>query len=54
MNAAEYRRRWSTGHAKAEAGLRVQVPEDVQRVSESEPCFQCGTARGMCRHRRAA
>lgn len=30
----------------------VHVPENVRRVEIVEPCFMCGTARGVCRHRR--
>lgn len=31
----------------------IIVPENVERLSEHEPCFRCGQARG-CRHRRMA
>jgi hypothetical protein len=53
MTREEYKRRWSTGHAM-DHGRPVQIPDDVIRLSEHEPCFMCGTARGLCRHRRAA
>lgn len=50
MNKEEYRKNYSTGHALN--GARTFVPEDIQRVSVHEPCFFCGEARGLCRHRR--
>jgi hypothetical protein len=54
MNANEYQRRWSTGHAR-DHGRPTIVPEDIQRVTEHEPCFMCGVRAGLpCRHRRAA
>lgn len=28
----------------------VTIPEDVERLEEHRPCFNCGT-RGACRHR---
>jgi hypothetical protein len=45
-----YQRNYATSHAKN--GGRVQVPEAVERVSVHEPCFFCGEAKGLCRHRR--
>jgi tRNA(Arg) A34 adenosine deaminase TadA len=34
---------------KAERDERLEAAE---RLSEHEPCWMCGTARGLCRHRR--
>jgi hypothetical protein len=53
MDRDEYARRWSTGHAR-DHGRPTIVPENVERVSVHEPCFMCGTARGLCKHRVAA
>jgi hypothetical protein len=54
MNREEYARRWSTGH-RMDHGRPVIVPDDVERISEHEPCFYCGTRAGLpCRHRRWA
>lgn len=53
MNRAKYQEQYSTGHARNEAGVRTYVPEDVERLTVHEPCFFCGEARGLCRHRRA-
>lgn len=50
---AKYQRLYATGHA-IDHGRPVHVPENVERVSIHEPCFMCGTAKGLCRHRRAA
>ena len=47
-----YAENYSTGHALR--GGRVQMPEDVERVCVHEPCFYCGEARGLCRHRKTA
>lgn len=53
MTRDDYARQWSSGHART--GQRTFVPENVQRVTEHEPCFMCGTRAGLeCRHRRAA
>lgn len=52
MTREDYAKHYSGGYART--GGPVHVPEDVQRVSVHEPCFQCGTARGLCRHRIAA
>lgn len=51
---AKYQRLYKTGHAKEQSYQQVHVPADVERVSIHEPCFMCGTAKGLCRHRRAA
>jgi hypothetical protein len=48
----EYALEYSGGYNRT--GQRVIVPDDVVRVSEHEPCFRCGTARGPCKHRIAA
>lgn len=48
-----FRERWHTG-VTFNSATTVKVPEDVERVYVSEPCFMCGTARGFCRHRVAA
>jgi hypothetical protein len=53
MTREEYARNYSTSHAM-DHGRSVIVPDNIQRVSESVPCFMCGMARGVCRHRRAA
>jgi hypothetical protein len=53
MTREEYARNYSTSHAM-DHGRSVIVPENIQRVSEHEPCFRCGNARGPCRHRKAA
>lgn len=49
MNREQYKLGWEV------RGLtrHIVVPEDIERVSEHEPCFRCGQARG-CRHRRMA
>jgi hypothetical protein len=52
MTREEYHRLWSTGHAREFAGRTTIVPDNVERLSEHEPCWMCGTARGLCRHRR--
>jgi hypothetical protein len=52
MTKEEYHRNYSTGHAMN--GAPVRVPDDVERVSVHEPCWMCGCARGLCRHRKAA
>ena len=50
---ARWARRYREGKLATSSGVvNVSIPEDVQRVSESEPCFMCGTARGLCKHRR--
>jgi hypothetical protein len=53
MNREEYQRHYAGKHA-IDHGRPVFVPDDIQRLAEHEPCFYCGTARGLCRHRRAA
>jgi hypothetical protein len=50
---AKYERLYSTGHAR-DHGRPTIVPENVERVSVHEPCFRCGIARGLCKHRIAA
>lgn len=52
MTREEYAREYSGGHARN--GQPVNVPHDVQRVSVHEPCFMCGAARALCKHRLAA
>ena len=52
MNREEYARRWSTGHAMN--GQPVRVPENIERRHVHEPCWMCGTALGVCKHRIAA
>jgi hypothetical protein len=52
MTREEYARNFSSGHARN--GGPVIVPPDVERVSVHEPCWMCGEARGLCKHRRAA
>lgn len=52
MTKEDYAKNYSTGHAAASAGSRTFVPEDIERVCVHEPCFFCGEARGLCRHRR--
>jgi hypothetical protein len=51
MTREDYARDYATGHAKT--GRPVIVPNDVMRLSEHEPCFLCGQARG-CKHRGAS
>jgi hypothetical protein len=53
MTREEYARDYGTTGYR-HPGSPVIVPDDIQRVSESEPCFMCGRARGLCRHRKAA
>jgi hypothetical protein len=52
MTKEEYALKYSGGYARN--GGPVQVPENVERAVVHEPCWMCGEARGMCRHRRAA
>ncbi len=53
MNRESYAKNYSTGHARN--GSPVQVPDDVQRVTEHTPCTFCGVRAGLpCRHRRLA
>jgi hypothetical protein len=52
-NAQRYRERWlkhPNPQASRVVGLRIEVPEDVERRAESAPCFACGV-RGGCKHR---
>jgi hypothetical protein len=56
--------RWARNYAKRGRGdmpaslqtvVNVTVPEDIERVTEHEPCFYCGVRAGLpCRHRRWA
>jgi hypothetical protein len=50
MTREEYAREYSGGYNRQ--GPPVIVPNDVERLSEHGPCWMCGTARGLCRHRR--
>lgn len=50
----QYQREYSGGYNRAQGGLQIVVPDDVERVAEHEPCGYCGQARGPCRHRRWA
>jgi hypothetical protein len=52
MTREEYARDFSGGYNRT--GHPVIVPDDVERRSVHEPCWMCGTAFGMCKHRRAA
>ncbi len=44
-----YAENYSTGHAKNGSG--PVIPADIVRLSEHTPCFFCGEAKGLCRHR---
>jgi hypothetical protein len=50
---AKYQQLYRTERSVLEHNRAVIVPADIERVSEHEPCFLCGQARG-CRHRWAA
>jgi hypothetical protein len=55
MNREEYARRWSSGARDFNRVVDCDVPQDVERVTEHEPCFYCGVRAGLpCRHRRWA
>lgn len=49
----EYDRLYKSGCASGVrvTDARILIPENIERVAVSEPCFMCGTARGLCRHR---
>lgn len=54
---AQYATEWYKIDVASVTGLwgeRIDVPDNVERRSVHEPCFMCGTAHGLCRHRRAA
>lgn len=44
-----YKNEYSSGHARN--GCRTTVPDDIKRLTVHEPCFFCGEAKGLCRHR---
>lgn len=57
-SSTQARRRYRERYYNAtfEPGVRSQptnvtVPDDIERVEHSEPCFRCGIARGPCKHR---
>lgn len=52
---AKYQRLYSTEHRVHDHGRPTIVPDDIERVSEHEPCWFCGVRAGLpCRHRRIA
>lgn len=51
---ARWIKRYREGRAPSSSVVNITVPDDIERRSVHEPCFYCGTALGLCRHRIAA